>query len=313
MFDLQPDRVYLTEGGTETEIMFRHGFEFPHFAVFELLKNKQAMVILRDMFQRYLDVVAQSGCCALMSGLDYRASPDWAALLGYSPDGLREVQAQCIDFLRDVAAPYHDQIDDIVFVGILGPRGDAYALNKTITAEDAEEYHAMQLSNLKACGADMAWGATLNSVPEAVGMSRAAFKAGIPLNLSFTLTSDHRLRSGPTLRDAVAAVEAQTDEARPHSYGINCSHPHEFAPAVESGDWFKRVQNIRPNAAAMDKIALCRLNHLEEGDPVELGQLLGDMARTHPHIAMWGGCCGSWDKHLSEIARNVISVRAESA
>ena len=159
----------------------------------------------------------------------------------------------------------------------------------------------------------MAWGATLNNVPEAVGMSRAAARVGVPLNLCFTLTSDHKLRSGPTLREAVEATAAQTGEDRPHSYGINCSHPDEFAPALEPGHWFQRVQNIRPNAASMDKIALCKLNHLEEGDPVELGRLSGDLARAYPHISMWGGCCGSWDKHLREIAQNVIAARAESA
>ncbi|MEM7732392.1 MAG: homocysteine S-methyltransferase family protein, partial [Pseudomonadota bacterium] len=158
-----------------------------------------------------------------------------------------------------------------------------------------------------------AWAATLNNVPEAVGLARAAAGVGLPLNLSFTLTSDHILRSGVTLKEAVLAVDAEAGEARPHSYGINCSHPHEFAPALEPGDWFQRIRNIRPNAAMMDKIALCKLNHLEEGDPIELGALLGDLARAYPHINMWGGCCGSWDKHLKEIARSVTMARAESA
>ncbi len=313
MRDLVSDTIYLAEGGTETEIMFRHGFEFPHFAVFELLKDARAVSVLRDMYRRYLDVVAESGCSALMSGLDYRASPDWAGLLGYSAEGLEEIQLRCIEFLKDVSAPYRDQIPQILIAGIVGPRGDAYALNKTITADEAEEYHAVQLASLKRGGADIAWGATFNNVPEAVGLARAAYRIGIPLNLSFTLTSEHILRSGVTLKEAVLAVDEETGEARPDSYGINCSHPHEFAPAIEPGDWFQRVKNIRPNAAMMDKIALCKLNHLEEGDPVELGTLLGDLARAHPHINMWGGCCGSWDKHLREIARRVTVARAESA
>ena len=83
-------RRYLSEGGTETEIMFRHGYEFPHFAVFELLKNSRARSDLQDMFKRYLDVVAESRFNALMGGLDYRASPDWGALLGYSSEGLAD-------------------------------------------------------------------------------------------------------------------------------------------------------------------------------------------------------------------------------
>lgn len=302
--------TYLTEGGTETEIMFRHGFDFPHFAVFELLKNPDAMTVMHDMYRRYLDVVAETGCAVMLGGLDYRASPDWGALLGYSPAGLREIQEHCIAFLRDVAKPYEGQIPEIRIAGIIGPRGDAYALNKGITAAEAEDYHSVQLQTLAALGVDMAWGATFNNIPEAVGLSRAAAKAGVPLCLAFTLTGDARLRSGPTLKEAVEATDAETGELAPMCYGLNCSHPDEFAPAIEPGEWFRRVRNIRPNAAKMDKIALCKLNHLEEGDPVELGRKLGDMARAHPHIDMWGGCCGTWEKHLREIARGVTPRKA---
>lgn len=307
--DQRPGRLYLTEGGTETEIMYKYGFEFPHFAVFELLNDPEGERQLKAMFSRYLDAAAESGWSALMGGLDYRASPDWGDLLGYSPEGLREMQIRCIEFLRDVARPYAGQIPEIRIAGVIGPRGDAYALNKTITAEEAEDYHAQQLQTLKDLGVDIAWGATFNNVPEAVGLSRAASKIGVPLCMSLTLSDNHRLRSGPTLKEAVEAIDAQTGEHKPTCFGINCSHPQEFEPALEPGDWFTRVRSIRPNAAAMDKISLCSLGHLEDGDPVELGQQLGDLARRYPHIDMWGGCCGTWDRHLGEIARSVSAAQ----
>jgi S-methylmethionine-dependent homocysteine/selenocysteine methylase len=301
--------IYLTEGGSETEIMYKFGYELPHFAMFELLDDPGAVGEMRGMFSRYFDTVAESGCAALVGGLDYRASPDWAALLGYSEQGLEEMQSRCIEFLRDVAQPYEGQIADIKYAGIIGPRGDAYSLNKTVTADEAEDYHSVQLRTLEKLGVDMAWAATFNNVPEAVGVSRAAAKLGVPICVSFTLTGDHRLRSGPTLREAVETVDAHAGELKPDCYGINCSHPLEFEPALEPGDWFLRVRNLRPNATQMDKISLCELGHLEDGDPVELGQQMGDLARRYPHIDMWGGCCGTWETHLGEIARNVTSGR----
>jgi methionine synthase I (cobalamin-dependent) len=54
-----------------------------------------------------------------------------------------------------------------------------------------------------------------------------------------------------------------------------------------------------------DKVALCSLGHLEAGDPVALGTTMGDLSRQHPHLDIWGGCCGTWDHHLDEIARAV--------
>jgi len=45
------------------------------------------------------------------------------------------------------------------------------------------------------------------------------------------------------------------------------------------------------------------------GDPPTLGELMGDLARQYPHIDVWVGCCGTWDTHLEEIARNVGAAR----
>jgi methionine synthase I (cobalamin-dependent) len=55
----------------------------------------------------------------------------------------------------------------------------------------------------------------------------------------------------------------------------------------------------------MDKISLCKIGHLEDGDPVELGQQVGDLMHRYPHMDICGGCCGTWDTHLDKIAENV--------
>ena len=304
----RPGLHYLTEGGTETEIMYRHGHELRDFAMFELMDSPRAVADLRGMYRRILDTAARHGFGAMIAGFDYRASPDWGAKLGYSPAGLAEMQHRCIDFLRAVAAPYRDELADIVICGCVGPRGDAYASNRAITADEAEAYHATQLATLRDCAVDLVWGATFNNVPEAVGLSRAAAAAGLPLNLHFTLTSAHRLRSGPSLRAAIEATDAQAGAARPDSYGVNCSHPAEFAPALEPGGWSDRLRALRPNAAKMDKISLCKLDHIEEGDPEELGRMMGALASRYPRIDIWGGCCGTWERHLDAIARGVTAA-----
>jgi homocysteine S-methyltransferase len=307
----QPGLNYLTEGGQETEIMYKYGFDLPHFAMFPLLDNPRAVAELRGMYGRYLDTAARHGFGVIVGGLDYRASPDWASLLGYSPESLAETQLRAIDFLRDMAGPYAGQVPALMYAGIVGPRGDAYETNQTITAEEAEEYHGVQLATLAHAGVDLVEAMTFNGVPEVIGLSRAAARAGLPLSVSFTL--DHntsRLASGASLKDTIETIDAQTGDDRPTFYGINCSHPLEFMPAIEPGDWFERVRCLRPNAAMMDKISLCTLGHLESGDPAQLGELMGALAREHPHIDMWGGCCGTWETHLDEIARNVGAARA---
>jgi S-methylmethionine-dependent homocysteine/selenocysteine methylase len=306
--DQRPDRIFLTEGGIETEILYKWGYELPQFAMYPLLDNPGAMSAMRGMYRRYLDVVSAHGLSALMGGLDYRASPDWGELLGYSPAGLAEANHRSIDFLRVLAGEYADDIPEILIQGFIGPRGDAYQLNRTITERDAEDYHAVQLETLKEADVDLAWAFTFNNVPEAIGVARAADKIGVPLAISFTVDSSSTLKTGVSLAKAIATVDAATG-ASPAFYSLNCSHPVEFEPALTDGDWIKRLRGFRPNASKMEKIALCQLGHLEEGDPVELGRHMGELARRYPHMDIWGGCCGTGDVHLNEIATNVRAAR----
>jgi homocysteine S-methyltransferase len=258
------------------------------------------------MYTRYLETAAAHGFVALMGGLDYRASPDWAAKLGISRDGLADYQARSIEFLRDVARPFEGQIPQILVAGIVGPRGDAYGRDHTITAAEAQEYHGVQIETLRQAGVDLVSAMTFNNVPEGVGVARAAASAGLPLSLSFVVDSTGRLRTGPTMKQVVEAVDEQAGEARPDFYGINCAHPVEFEPAlVVTGPWRQRIRSVRPNASMAEKQSLCRIGHLESGDPADLGARLGALSRRLPHIDVWGGCCGTWDDHLREIAQQV--------
>ena len=303
----QTGRFYITEGGTETEIMYKHGYDLPEFAMYPLLDDPAAVTTMRDMFRSYLDVLAEHGVCALMGGLDYRASPDWGELLGYSASGLADANIQCIEFLRDIARDYSSDIPEILIQGIIGPRGDAYERNQTITENEAEDYHSVQLETLKTADVDLAIALTFGSVPEAIGVARAARKIGVPVGISFFLTGDGKLDSGQSLADAITQVDRETDQT-PEFYSVNCCHPIEYEPAMGSGEWINRVRGVRPNASKKDKIALCQIGHLESGDPVELGAQCGDLAKRYPHMDIWGGCCGTWSDHLDEITRNLLAA-----
>ena len=291
--------------------MYKHGFDLPEFAMFPLLDNPDAVARLREMYRAYLDTAARHGFGVIVGGLDYRASPDWAGRLGYSNERLADMQLRSIGFLHELAAPYEGQVPSILFAGVVGPRGDAYEVNATITAEAAEEYHAVQIATLVRAGVDLVEALTFNSVAESVGVARAAARAGLPLSVSYIIDRETgRLSSGPSLKEAIESVDELAGADRPEFYGINCSHPLEFMPALEPGDWIQRLRMLRPNAVAADKIALCTLGHLEQGDHVALGVLMGDLARRYPRIDIWGGCCGTWDLHFEEIASNVRAARA---
>ena len=112
-----PGTFYLTEGGQETEIQYRYGHHLPEFAMYPLLESPAAMADLKEMYRQVLDVAAEHGFVALLSGLDYRGSPDWGEKLGYSRNKLADALERSIGFLREVAQPYHDQIVGLMIGG----------------------------------------------------------------------------------------------------------------------------------------------------------------------------------------------------
>lgn len=304
-------KFYLTEGGTETEVLYKWGYELPEFAMFPLLDNAEADACLRGMYRRYFDV-AEANCTGLLiMGHDYRANPDWAKKLGYSLEALAEMQHRTIDFLTERRAEYEGRVSDVHVSGCIGPRGDAYGTGGAISEAEAEDYHSVQLSTLKETDADMAIAVTFNNIPETIGVIRAAKTIAVPLGVSLTLTPEGRLRSGPTLEEAIETIDEKTNGAAAW-FGTNCSHPVEFEPAIsEAGSWTERLRYIRPNASRMEKIALCKLGHLEDGDPVELGHQMADVARRFPNADILGGCCGTDERHLGEIAKSVNVVLNE--
>jgi homocysteine S-methyltransferase len=304
--------LYLTEGGFETELMYLHGFEIPHFAAFTLLDDADGRDAMRALYSRVCDVAAAEGFGILFGWINYRASPDWAAKLGLSSAGLREATLRSIDFLEDLRKDYAAQIPDFLLNDAIGPRGDAYGTGGGITEAEAEDYHSVQLESLKDSAVDVIWAPAQNNVPEVIGIARAARATDLQIAVSWTLDSESRLSSGPTVEEAVICVDAAVPGTVAW-HAINCSHPTEFKPALTPGEWTNRLRCIRPNAAAMDKIKLCKLGHLEDGDPVELGRQMGDVARRFPQMDIWGGCCGTDHRHLAEIARNAKAVLLDPA
>jgi S-methylmethionine-dependent homocysteine/selenocysteine methylase len=89
---------------------------------------------------------------------------------------------------------------------------------------------------------------------------------------------------------------------------INCSHPVDFSPALTSGTWSRRIRGLRANASTLDHGTLCKLGHLEEGNPDELAGQYSDIRRSFPNMNVFGGCCGTDFVHVDKIAAAVLQA-----
>ena len=133
---------------------------------------------------------------------------------------------------------------------------------------------------------------TFSGIEEAIGFSRAAKAAGLHVVVSFFVARGGCLKGGESLEEAITRVDAATDRA-PAYFMINCTHPTEFEPGLTQGSWRSRLWGFMPNAVAAETLDLCKLGHLEDGDPEELGGQMANLARRFPHATVWGGCCGN--------------------
>ena len=301
--------LFLMDGGIETTLVFHHGLELPHFAAFHLLKDKNGYEVLRRYFDDYAPIAKDYGVGFILESVTWRASSDWGAKLGYSKEALAMANRQAIDMLEDVRRDHEDEYTKMVISGCVGPRGDGYDPSDLMSADEAELYHAEQIQTLADTAADMVTALTMTNINEAIGLTRAAQKAGMPVVISFTVETDGCLPTGDDLGDAIRAVDAATGEG-PAYFMINCAHPTHFDQALAVGEpWLQRIRGLRANASTKSHAELDEAETLDDGNPGELGCQYQELRRMMPGLNVLGGCCGTDHRHIAAISRACFSHR----
>jgi homocysteine S-methyltransferase len=302
------DSLFLTDSGLETHLIFHGGFELPEFAAFVLVDDARGRAALERYYREHLDIAAEHGCGVVLETPTWRASRDWGARIGYSPEELRRVNRDAVALLehvRQVDAGVSSQ--PVVISGSIGPRADAYRVTERMTEDEAEEYHQEQVDALADTDVDMVHAMTITYAAEGIGIVRAADRAGVPVAVSFTTETDGRLPDGTSLTDAIGAVEADAASA-PVYYGVNCAHPSHFASALPLGAPGARIRCIRANASRMSHAQLDEAPFLDDGDPVELAADYARLRSGRPAITILGGCCGTDARHVQAIADTCHSL-----
>jgi S-methylmethionine-dependent homocysteine/selenocysteine methylase len=299
---------FITDGGLETTLVFLEGLDLPCFAAFPLVLTEEGRAQLTRYFAPYLAEAAQRGVGIVLDTPTWRANADWAAKLGYGPQRLREINRLSVDYvasLRDV----HEGVAPVVLNGVIGPRGDGYAVGAAMTEAEAEAYHALQAEAFRDSPADMISAITMTYAEEAIGITRAARRCGLPVAISFTVETDGRLPSGQPLREAIEQTDAATG-AYPAYYMINCAHPDHFRGVLEDGAWLDRIGGLRANASRKSHAELDASTELDIGDPAELGRQYDALRSRLRHLCVLGGCCGTDHRHIQAICEACLPDEA---
>ncbi len=292
--------TFLSDGGMETTLVFQEGVELPHFASFVLMASPEGRQQLKDYYIPYLEVAHQHRTGFILDTPTWRANPDWGALLGYGPEGLRTINRDSVRLLLELRNEFESGVTPCVISGAIGPRGDGYKAGD-MDAGEAETYHGAQIESFAQTEADMVSAYTLTNYKEAIGIARAAQTHGMPCAISFTVETDGRLVTGLALGEAIDRVDDATGGA-PAYYLINCAHPTHFMQALEKGEpWLDRVRGAKANASTKSHAELDESETLDAGDPLDLGRRYKALTQSFPTMRVLGGCCGTDHRHIAAI------------
>jgi S-methylmethionine-dependent homocysteine/selenocysteine methylase len=290
--------MFITDGGMETVLIFQQGIELPEFAAFVLLDDPAGAEALRAYYRTYIEIARAREVGIVVDTPTWRANPDWGQRLGYGSDALADVNRRGVALLEELRTP------GVVISGCIGPRGDGYRIDSTMSAGEAERYHAPQVHVLARAGVDLVSALTLTYAGEAIGIVRAASVAEIPVVISFTVETDGRLPSGQALGEAIEQVDAGTGGAAAY-FMVNCAHPTHFAGVLEPAPWIDRLRGLRANASKKSHAELDDAEELDEGDPAELAAAYSELRERLPRLNVVGGCCGTDHRHVDAICAAV--------
>jgi S-methylmethionine-dependent homocysteine/selenocysteine methylase len=294
-------RLFVTDGGLETDLIFNRGIDLPEFAAFVLLDDAAAMAAVRDYFDGFFAVAQRDDAGFILDTPTWRASPDWGKRLGYSRSGLRDANTRWVEVMAGIRDGWA-AAQPVLLDGSIGPRGDGYVPGDQMTSDEAADYHAAQVGTLAQAGVDMVTVLTMNYAEEASGVAQAAALNGVPAVISFTVETDGRLPTGQPLGEAIEQVDSETGGS-PAYYMVNCAHPTHFEDVLDPESRSSaRIRGIRANASRRSHAELDEAEDLDAGDPDDLALGYERLAARLPQLKVVGGCCGTDHRHVSAIS-----------
>lgn len=301
------DKLFLTDGGLETTLVFLQGFDLPFFAAFDILKHEKGYNAVRDYYKRYLNLAKKYKTNFILESPTWRTNPEWIERVGYFSHQLTELNEKAVSLLKDLKAEFQDDIETILISGCIGPRGDGYVPENCMSIEEAQNYHSEQIEVLKNASVDFISALTMNYVEEVIGIVKAAETFNLPVVISFTVETDGKLPTGMTLKEAIEKTDKNVI-IPPLYYMINCAHPNHFKKQLEENKneaWIKRIKGIRANASCKSHAQLDESTELDRGNPSELGKDYKNLKEIFGHLNVFGGCCGTDEEHIEEIIRQI--------
>ena len=292
----------LMEGALGERLKREYGLAFDdHVAMAGLIYQEKGAQALSCLWKQYMQIAQRYRLPFLATTPTRRANRQRVELSGF----LDSILADNVAFLRGIQK---ESGIEMYVGGLMGCKGDAYTGAGALREEEALAFHQWQAQQFARAEADFLYAGIMPALPEAAGMARAMEATGLPYIISFTIEANGCLIDGTPIAEAIAYIDEVTRK-NPVCYMTNCVHPSIVCrallrPVNRSHRVRKRFLGIQANTSPLSYAELDGSADLKCSEPEEFAEEMLKLRRIHP-IKIWGGCCGTDNRHMECLAKEL--------
>ncbi len=293
---------FLMEGalGERLKRQFKLVFD-NEVAMASLIYTDEGKKALAHLWGEYINIAKTYNLPFIATTPTRRANKERISNSKYNKD----IISDNVSFLKAIK----ESFQTTMFIGgLMGCKGDAYQAKDFLSIEEAQNFHSWQANAFKESEVDFLFAAIMPTLPEAIGMAKALEKTNLPYIISFMVQKNGCLLDGTSIHNAIETIDKSTLQ-NPVCYMANCVHPRILYSALNKE--FNRTPlvkdrfgGIQANTSPLSPEELDNSIDLKSSDHIELANeiiKLNDLI----NLNIVGGCCGTDNTHISEIAKRI--------
>lgn len=299
---IEKSQSILMEGALGERLKREYSLIFDEFvAMAGLIYEEKGALALSALWGEYIEIAHKYQLPFLATTPTRRANRERIGLSQYS----ESIIADNVSFLKNIQS---DCGIEMYVGGLVGCKGDAYTGEGALSEQEAVIFHKWTAEQFYNADVDFLYAGIMPVLSEAAGLARAIDTTGLPYIISFTIQRDGKLIDGTPIVEAIQYIDDITCN-KPVCYMANCVHPTIVYKALSLG--FndteivkKRFRGIQANTSPLSYAELDGSVDLHCSEPQEFAEEMMRLSQIGD-IQIWGGCCGTDNRHIECLAQKI--------
>lgn len=299
---IETSQSILMEGALGERLKREYSLIFDEFvAMAGLIYEKKGALALSVLWNEYIEIARKYQLPFIATTPTRRANRERIGLSQYS----ESIIADNVSFLKNIQSNCGIEM---YVGGLVGCKGDAYTGEGALSELEAVSFHKWTAEQFYNADVDFLYAGIMPVLSEAAGLARAIDTTGLPYIISFTIQRDGKLIDGTPIVEAIQYIDDITCN-KPVCYMANCVHPTIVYKALSHG--FndteivkKRFRGIQANTSPLSYAELDGSVDLHCSEPKEFAEEMMRLSQIGD-FQIWGGCCGTDNRHIEYIAQKI--------